>query len=129
MTRPKSCSARQFIDQLRQTEGLIFVHFRSALASDCDKVSKVIHECAQRLDQHARFFEVELESAGGELYHALRIEWVPTVLVYSHGTLLERFDRPLASDELADLLIACVSCYGNFSAPGIAADKNNEKEK
>jgi hypothetical protein len=120
MTHSQFRTARQLREYLSECQGLCFVHFGSALASSALPLAEAVERCAQRHAPATRAIFIDLESAGGDFFHGLNVEWVPTVLLYRGGTELERFDQALAThddavDDFEELLNSCVSYYGELA--------------
>jgi thioredoxin-like negative regulator of GroEL len=112
MARIRTYSVDEVVRVIDENTGLILVHFGSPLASSCDFVRRELEMVAPIHESRLRLAEVELPLQDVEVLRRYSIEEIPTLILFSDRTEVERLERILLPEEFREFVESCLSFYG-----------------
>ena len=112
MTRIRTYSVDEVVRAIGDNSGLLLVHFGSPLASSCDFVRRELEMIAPIHGSRLRLAEVELPLQDVEVLQRYSIEEIPTLILFSGDSEVERLERILLPEEFREFVESCLSFYG-----------------
>lgn len=103
MTRPLDITGESFDREVLQSEVPVLVDFWAAWCAPCKMIAPLLEELAREYGERAKFVKLDVDT-DPHTAGAFGVRSVPTLMMFSGGTVRESIVGVRGRDELAALL-------------------------